>query len=426
VRGFYMLHADITELKRTQSRLEDALHAAEAASSAKGEFLANMSHEIRTPMNAIIGLARLLEEAKLERRERAYAHAHADGGALAAGHAERRARLLEGRSRPAGAGTHRLPHRRRPRQHRGAGHGQRLAQGHRAGVRGGPGGAGRLVGDPMRLQQVLLNLVGNAIKFTERGEVVLSIACRQREDGRVELAFAVRDTGIGIAPEQQQRMFEAFSQADSSTSRKYGGTGLGLAISRRLVELMGGDLRVESTPGEGARFRFSAWFGLDDGAAPALPAPAGAQERAGGGRQRQQPRSAGARARRPRLGRGPRRHRRRGPGPAARRARYDLAFIDSAMPDLDGASVLAFARTDRGIAMPRCALLAADPERERLDALAADLRVDAVLAKPFTPATLNEALAELADGGCPPRRRRRRPSAPAWPACACWWSRTTC
>jgi two-component system sensor histidine kinase/response regulator len=93
----------------------------------------------------------------------------------------------------------------------------------------------RLVGDPMRLQQVLLNLVGNAIKFTEHGEVVLSIDAARSEDGRVELAFAVRDTGIGIAPEQQQRMFDAFSQADSSTSRKYGGTGLGLAISRRLV-----------------------------------------------------------------------------------------------------------------------------------------------------------------------------------------------
>jgi CheY-like chemotaxis protein/HPt (histidine-containing phosphotransfer) domain-containing protein len=274
----------------------------------------------------------------------------------------------------------------------------------------------RLVGDPLRLQQVLLNLVGNAVKFTERGEVVLSIDAAQREDGRIELAFTVRDTGIGIAPDQQRRMFEAFSQADSSTSRKYGGTGLGLAISRRLVALMGGDLQVDSAPGQGARFRFSAWFGLDAATAdaplppspqllpqslpqPLPPAPkmalvaddnASSREALASaleGRGWEVDRAAGG-AEALALLRGPR--------------AYAVAFIDSVMPDLDGASVLAFARTDRAIPMPRCALLAADPERERLDAVAADLRIDAVLAKPFTPAALDEALVELADGGATP------------------------
>jgi PAS domain S-box-containing protein len=399
VRGFYMLHADITELKRTQSRLEEALHAAEAASSAKGEFLANMSHEIRTPMNAIIGLGRLLEEAGLGRRERAYLarmqlaarsllamlndvldYSKVEACQLALERTAFRVDDVLASIAVLGAAS---------AWHKGIEPVFAVA----------PAVPARLVGDPMRLQQVLLNLVGNAVKFTERGEVVLSIDATRREDGRVELAFAVRDTGIGIAPDQQRRMFEAFSQADSSTSRKYGGTGLGLAISRRLVELMGGDLQVDSAPGEGARFRFSAWFGVDAVAADLPPPPqtqpqppktvlvaddnASSREALAGaleGRGWEVDRAAsGAEALA--LLRGPR--------------AYALAFIDSVMPDLDGASVLAFARTDRTIPMPRCALLAADPERERLDAVAADLRIDAVLAKPFTPAALDEALAEL-------------------------------
>jgi PAS domain S-box-containing protein len=412
VRGFYMLHSDVTELKRTQSRLEDALRAAEAASSAKGEFLANMSHEIRTPMNAIIGLARLLEEAKLERREHAYVtriqmaarsllsmlndvldYSKVEAGQLML---ERTVfRIDEVLDSVAVLGTG------------GAWH-----KGIEPVFAVAPDVPPRLLGDPMRLQQVLLNLVGNAIKFTEQGEVVLSIEVvskpAARDEGRVELAFAVRDTGIGIAPEQQARMFEAFSQADSSTSRKYGGTGLGLAISRRLVELMGGDLRVQSAPGQGARFGFSARFGLDRAGAPALPAPAAAAPGAGPVERvlvaDDNASSRGA------LARALDAH---GwvvdcaAGGAEALAllrgahRYALAFIDSAMPDLDGASVLAYARADRAIAMPRCALLAADPERERLDALAADLRIDAVLAKPFTPGALAEALAQMAHGGAP-------------------------
>jgi PAS domain S-box-containing protein len=405
VRGFYMLHADVTELKRTQSRLEDALHAAEAASSAKGEFLANMSHEIRTPMNAIIGLARLLEEAGLGRRERSYVarmqmaarsllsmlndvldYSKVEAGQLAL---ERTAfRIDDVLASIAVLNATSAWH-----------------KGIEPVFAVDPSVPARLVGDPMRLQQVLLNLVGNAVKFTEHGEVVLAIdAVRTEEndkDGRIELAFSVRDTGIGIAPEQQQRMFEAFSQADSSTSRKYGGTGLGLAISRHLVELMGGDLQVDSVPGQGTRFRFSAWFGLDNGVLQAPPAPEpamtvlvaddNASSRAAlalalEGRGWTVDRAAsGAEALA--LLRGAR--------------AYDLAFIDSVMPDLDGASVLAFARTDRAIPMPRCALLAADPERDRLDAVAADLHVEAVLAKPFTPATLDEALASMAAGGAP-------------------------
>jgi PAS domain S-box-containing protein len=401
VRGFYMLHADVTDLKRTQSRLEDALCAAQAASSAKGEFLANISHEIRTPMNAIIGLGRLLEEAQLGRRERAWVahmqmaarsllsmlndvldYSKVDAGQLALEHTAFRIDEVLASVALLGA--------------TGAWH-----KGIEPVFAVAPGVPAALIGDPMRLQQVLLNLVGNAVKFTERGEVVLSIEAGPAQAGQVELAFAVRDTGIGIAPEQQQRMFEAFSQADTSTSRKYGGTGLGLAISRRLVELMGGELHLDSAAGQGARFSFSVRFGLDDAAAPALPAPepgrtalvaddnassraalAAALEGLGWEVERA---ASGEEALA--LLRGAR--------------RYDLAVIDSAMPGLDGAAVLARARAERAAAMPRCVLLAAGPERERLGALAADLRVDAVLAKPFTPASLREALAAAKHGGAP-------------------------
>src|SRR5471030_69510 len=125
-----------------------------------------------------------------------------------------------------------------------------------------------LVGDPLRLGQVLTNLIGNAVKFTERGEILIGIELLRQAGARVELLFSVRDSGIGMTPEQRSRLFQPFTQADGSTTRKYGGTGLGLTISKRLVELMGGDISVDSEAGVGSTFRFNAWFGRGDQVAP--------------------------------------------------------------------------------------------------------------------------------------------------------------
>jgi K+-sensing histidine kinase KdpD len=119
-----------------------------------------------------------------------------------------------------------------------------------------------LVGDPLRLGQILINLVNNAVKFTERGEVALKVAVEESIAERVKVKVSVRDSGIGMTPAQAARLFQAFSQADTSTSRKYGGTGLGLSISKRLVEMMGGEIWVESTYGVGSTFFFTAWFGI--------------------------------------------------------------------------------------------------------------------------------------------------------------------
>ena len=118
-----------------------------------------------------------------------------------------------------------------------------------------------LVGDPLRLGQVLLNLCGNAVKFTQEGEVIVSVRALEIRDDRAVLEFAVRDTGIGMTPEQAAKLFQPFTQADTSTTRKFGGTGLGLSISKRLVEMMGGRIWVESEPGQGSVFRFTATFG---------------------------------------------------------------------------------------------------------------------------------------------------------------------
>src|SRR6516162_2979919 len=258
----YGVSQDISEYKRLEVELVKAREAAEAATKSKSEFLANMSHEIRTPMNAILGMTHLALKTELTPKQRDYLtktkaaaqsllgiindildFSKIEAGKLDLEHTEFRLdHVLENLSSIVSqrvqdknleflvATQQDLPP--------------------------------VLIGDPLRLGQVLINLVNNAVKFTEHGEIVVTVKSEESMLDRVKLKFAVRDSGIGMTPEQVAHLFQAFSQADSSTTRKYGGTGLGLSISKHLVEMMEGNIWVESEYGHGSTFCFTSWFGV--------------------------------------------------------------------------------------------------------------------------------------------------------------------
>jgi len=289
--GMLTVGNDITERRRLEQELDrhrrhlEALvdertaqlteaHArAEAANQAKSAFLANMSHEIRTPMNAVLGFCHLLEQRTLDPSSADLVRKiHNAGQALLdlindildfskieAGRLELEEapfRLSELLDTLAGIMTAAVGD--KPLE--------LILSPPEADIEG-------LIGDAGRLRQVLINLLGNAIKFTERGEVELRIECVAEHDEAVELHFAVRDTGIGIDPESRERLFRPFTQADISTTRRFGGTGLGLSISQQLVRLMGGTLEVDSHPGQGSTFHFSLSLRRDPTAPPVEPLP---------------------------------------------------------------------------------------------------------------------------------------------------------
>ena len=261
--GFLVMASDLTEQKRRDAELHQAITAAEQANRSKSDFLANMSHEIRTPMNAILGMLYLLDRVDLPvvaqdmvrkinlaaRSLLSIINDVLDFSKIEAGRIDVEeapfdlAEVLDNVATLMGSAVE-----------------TRTVE---MLVSPAPEGARHLRGDALRLGQVLVNLVSNAIKFTERGEVSLAVERLSADDpGTARLRFVVSDTGIGIPMEKQAMIFSPFSQVDSSTTRRFGGTGLGLSICNRLVTLMGGTLQVDSTPGQGSTFRFDLVFPL--------------------------------------------------------------------------------------------------------------------------------------------------------------------
>jgi PAS domain S-box-containing protein len=271
VLGFLSVAVDLTTRKQEQRELEHARAVAEDASKAKSEFLANMSHEIRTPMNAVLGMLNLLDHTGLNARQRDYVQKASGAAEALLGIIND---ILDFSKIEAG---------------------KLLLDPHPFSVdevlrdianilsmnvdekqleilfNVDPAIPSQVCGDALRIKQVLINLAGNAVKFTDSGEVMISVVVQHQQRQRIVLGFSVRDTGIGMSVEQQQRIFQSFSQAEAGTTRRYGGTGLGLVICQRLIRMMGGELEVDSEEGRGSTFSFSLLLENVEGAERSAP-----------------------------------------------------------------------------------------------------------------------------------------------------------
>jgi PAS domain S-box-containing protein len=391
---------DVTERREQESALKAARAKAEEATAMKSMFLANMSHEIRTPMNAIIGLSHLALKTALTAKQRDYvSKVHNAGTSLLAIIND----ILDFSKIEAGkldiettdflideviASVVTLT----------------AQKAHDKGLefladvaRSIPE---QLRGDPLRLAQVLTNLVNNAVKFTERGEIRLKIELLERTGVKVQLKFSVRDTGIGMTREQSARLFQPFSQADMSTTRKHGGTGLGLTISRRLVELMGGEIWLESEPGVGSTFAFTVWLEVGHAAGAQRVVPGRFEslrvlvvddnsaareilvESLASLAERVDAVSSGAEA------------------IAAIRERssdapYDAVFLDWRMPGMDGLEAARLIKHDPAIHKQPAIIMVTAFGREEVREEAEALKLDGFLVKPVTKSMLVDSLVSV-------------------------------
>jgi signal transduction histidine kinase/CheY-like chemotaxis protein len=386
---------------RTKS-IQDAMLRAEAATRMKSEFLANMSHEIRTPMNAIIGMSRLALMADPNPKQRNYLGKILGAGEHLLGIIND---ILDFSKIEAGRMTlDHVPFDLDDMFEHLASIAAIKTDARRVELvfcvpRGVPG---RLVGDPLRLGQVLINLTNNAVKFTEDGEIVVAVDVVEREADRVFLRFSVSDTGIGMDAGQLARLFQSFTQADNSITRKYGGTGLGLSISKQLVELMGGTIAVTSTPGVGSRFTFTVPLGIADAGATAAPAPGAELQRM---RVMVVDDSAGARDALVEMldGFGIQADAvASGEESLARLAQavqegapYQVVLMDYMMPGWDGVETIRRIRADARFAAPPAILMVSACTREGVLQQEGELPLSGFLTKPVGPALLYDSLLQV-------------------------------
>jgi PAS domain S-box-containing protein len=399
-QGSFGMFTDITEQKRAEGELKAAMQKAEEATQMKSMFLANMSHEIRTPMNAIIGLSHLALKTPLNAKQRDYvSKVHNAGTSLLAiindilDFSKIEAGKLdlettEFRMDEVIASVTTLT----------------AQKAHEKGIEFlahvAPGIPECLLGDPLRLGQILTNFVNNAVKFTERGEIRLNIELLERTGEKVQLKFFVRDTGIGMTPEQSAKLFQPFTQADMSTTRKHGGTGLGLTICRRLVELMGGRVWLESEAGVGSTFYFTAWLGAGTrkGSGKIIPERLThlrvlvVDDNAAAREILQEPLSAVVS---------------RVDGVATGKeaitalqqqdatAPYDIVFMDWRMPGMDGLEASRHIKSDERLRHQPAIVLVTAFGREEVREEAERLQLDGFLLKPVTKSMIVDALVNI-------------------------------
>ncbi len=382
--------------------IQDAMLRAEAATRMKSEFLANMSHEIRTPMNAIIGMSRLALMADPNPKLRNYLGKILGAGEHLLGIVND---ILDFSRIEAGRlSVDRVPFDLDEMLEHLSSLSAIKLDARRVELvfsvaRGVPA---RLVGDPLRLGQVLVNLTSNAVKFTEDGEIVVAVDVAQRGDGQVVLRFAVSDTGIGMDAEQLARLFQSFTQADSSVTRKYGGTGLGLSISKQLVELMGGTIEVSSTPGVGSRFSFTVPLGIAPADSAPAPLSAAALQRM---RVMVVDDSASARDALVEMLRGFGIHAdaaasgeeslERLAAAMDANAPYQVVLMDYLMPGWDGVETIRRIRADRRFAAPPAILMISAWTREGVLQREGELPLSGFLTKPVGPALLYHSLVQV-------------------------------
>ncbi|MCW9035034.1 MAG: PAS domain S-box protein [Rhodospirillales bacterium] len=401
--GFVRTFTDISERKKAEEAIDEARQAAEAATKAKSDFLANMSHEIRTPLNAVLGLNYLAQQTDLSIQQREYLHKMSvasktllgiindilDFSKIEAGKME-----LEAVEFPLEEVLHNISAMMLPKaEEKGLEFIFSVA----------PDVPFCLVGDSLRLSQILINLTNNALKFTDDGEITIDIRRMDTEGDEVLLAFTVEDTGIGLTPDQVDRLFESFTQADASTTRKYGGTGLGLTISKNLARLMGGEIGVKSSHGKGSLFFFTAKFKFNEVEDRAALVPANI---ANGSVLLVDDNAASLKVLSKMFGNlklavttaksgeeALKLNKDRVPDQA-----FDLIVTDLDMPNIDGVTLLKeLQKQNKDDKHSRYALMVSGEKKAEAEEKIHGIRLNGLLLKPLEPTSLSDALIAIAD-----------------------------